>query len=63
MINNDLIPANEAALFLRIKPKTLANWRSTGIVEIPYIKIGGKVIYRMSDLEEFLNNNRIDKEK
>ena len=40
---------------------TLAQWRYSGTSGPPYIKIGGsgRVIYRGSDLVEWLDKNRV----
>ena len=43
----------EAAEFLGVKPSTLEVWRSTKRYPLPYIKIGAKVFYRQSALDEF----------
>lgn len=34
-----------------VSVRTLANWRSSGSVGLRYIKIGGRVVYRVSDVE------------
>ncbi|HAK36295.1 MAG TPA: DNA-binding protein [Pantoea sp.] len=49
---------SEAALYLGITPQTLANWASTGKVQIPHYKIGRKVIYFQSDLDAYLASTR-----
>lgn len=54
---NVLFTNAEAAKFLRLEPKTLCCWRSSGKIVIPYIKVGGKVLYRKNDLEQFLEAN------
>ncbi|QBQ53393.1 helix-turn-helix domain-containing protein [Nitrosococcus wardiae] len=51
-----LVGPEEAARILGVKPGTLQVWRSTGRVNLPYVKIGGKVKYRLSDLERFIEN-------
>ncbi len=43
-----------AAEVLELKPTTLAVWRSTGRYNLPYLKVGRLVKYRLSDLAEFL---------
>ncbi len=50
-----LLTREQAATFLNIAPKTLANWASNGKVQIPYRKIGKSVRYRVSDLEGYLD--------
>ena len=44
----------ELAELLGVNPRTLATWRSTGRYALPYIKIGRKVLYRISDLENWM---------
>jgi len=52
--NSDpLLDNNQAAYYLNLPPKTLNNWRSRG--EGPrYIKIGARVFYKQSALDEFI---------
>ncbi len=48
---------NEAAAFLGVAPKTLANWASNGRVAIPFYKVGPRsVVYRRADLEAYLSS-------
>jgi hypothetical protein len=54
---HDVIPENliesEAALYLRVRPSTLAKWRTRG--EGPdYSKIGGRVVYTRQQLRDFV---------
>ncbi|HCA00441.1 MULTISPECIES: helix-turn-helix domain-containing protein [Stutzerimonas stutzeri subgroup] len=44
----------QAAVALGIKASTLSVWRSTGRYNLPYMKVGRLVRYRLSDLAEFL---------
>ncbi|TYP66380.1 helix-turn-helix domain-containing protein [Stutzerimonas stutzeri] len=44
----------QAATALGIKASTLSVWRSTGRYNLPYMKVGRLVRYRLSDLAEFL---------
>ena len=44
----------EAAAELSVSKQTLANWRSTGMFDLPFTKIGKRVRYRRSDLEAWL---------
>ncbi|MGE8132716.1 helix-turn-helix transcriptional regulator [Novosphingobium subterraneum] len=43
----------QAARFLGVAERTLANWRSRRCGP-PQIKIGGKVFYRLSELQLFV---------
>ena len=53
----ELMTSEEAAYFLRTTPGVLAVWRSTGKVELKFIKVGKKVLYRYSDLLQYLEEN------
>lgn len=44
----------QASEVLDVKETTLAVWRSTGRYNLPYLKVGRLVKYRISDLAEFL---------
>lgn len=48
------IADKQAAEALGVKPTTLAVWRSTGRYNLPFLKVGRLVKYRVSDLAEFL---------
>ncbi|WP_312916842.1 helix-turn-helix domain-containing protein [Stutzerimonas kunmingensis] len=48
------IDDKQAAGALGVKPTTLAVWRSTGRYNLPFLKVGRLVKYRLSDLAEFL---------
>lgn len=53
--NNDrLLSRSEAAKILCVKVETLASWACTKKYEIPYVKIGSKVLYKYSDLCKFV---------
>lgn len=53
----NLIPPTEAAKQLDVKPGTLATWRYTGRTDLPFIKVGRKVMYRQSDIDAYLERN------
>jgi hypothetical protein len=47
---------DEAASFLRVKPQTLAKWRTRG--EGPeFSKLGGRVVYTVQALRDFIQVN------
>jgi excisionase family DNA binding protein len=54
---SDNLPTAAAAKVLGVPPGTLAQWRSSGRVPLPYLKLGGVIRYRRSDLEAFLAAN------
>ncbi len=43
-----------AADVLGVKSATLALWRSTGRYNLPYIKVGRLIKYRISDIADFM---------
>jgi len=49
----------EAAAFLGLAVQSLRGARSHRKGP-PYIKLGWRVVYKVSDLEEYLNRHRID---
>ena len=49
----------EAAAYIGVSPRTMANWHSTGRVKIPFYKVGRKkTIYLQSDLDTYLASVR-----
>jgi excisionase family DNA binding protein len=51
----DLLTVPESAALLRLKTSTIRSWRLKR--RIPFVKIGGKVLVRRSDIEEFVAKN------
>lgn len=46
----------ELSQYLKLSRRTLQEYRNNGLV--PYYQIGGKILYRESDIEELLERNR-----
>lgn len=44
----------QAADYLGLSVKTLAGWRCTGKVPLPFFKLGDAVRYRKADLDEYI---------
>lgn len=49
-----LLTPEQAAQVLGLSVKTLATWRSTGRQALPFIRCGGRVRYRRSDVAAWL---------
>lgn len=49
----------DAAIILGVKPTTLANWRCTGRYNLPFIKSGRLVRYRVVDLATWIARRRL----
>ena len=59
-MNQELFTTNEAGTYLKTPAKTLVAWRCTKRVKVPFVKIGGNVRYRKSDLDAFIAANMHD---
>ena len=55
----ELVSRKEAAEFLDVQPQTLAKWASVQRYDLPYIRVGKAVRYRMTDLRKFLERNTV----
>lgn len=58
--NSDWIDCQSVCQMLSVSKRTLDHYREQGL--LPYSKIGGKVFYRKSDIEGFLDRHVIRKE-
>ncbi|EOC1567664.1 helix-turn-helix domain-containing protein [Cronobacter dublinensis] len=57
--NDPRFTRNEAAEYLGLSARTLANWHSSGRVKIPFYKVGRKkALYLKSDLDAYLASVR-----
>ena len=52
--DSQLLDDRQAAAAMTLRPGTLAVWRSTGRVNLPYVKVGRSVRYRVGDIRQFL---------
>lgn len=50
----NLISAEQAADYLDVSTRTLANWRSRGFPNVPFCKLGRCIKYRPSDLDAYI---------
>lgn len=55
--STNLKSRKEAASILGIRPNTLAVWACTGRYNLPFVKIGRRIKYRLTDLEAFIARN------
>lgn len=58
---NTALSVSQAAVFLGLAKQTLYNHRFYGTGPA-YHKLGSRIVYRVSDLEEYLAKRRIDPE-
>ncbi len=55
-----LLTPKETSQLIGVGNDTLAVWRSTKRYNLPYIKVGRLVRYRLSDVEAFLNRRTME---
>lgn len=53
--------AQDIHQIIHMHKNTLGNWRRAGI--IPYYKIGNKIIYNKTDIQEILLRHRVDRKR
>ena len=54
MFGDELLTDKEVAYLLKVSRRTLQDYRNNGI--LPYTQVGGKILYRASDIERTLMN-------
>lgn len=54
VFNDELLTDKEVAHLLKVSRRTLQDYRNNGI--LPYTQVGGKILYRTSDIERTLMN-------
>lgn len=54
MEDDALITPEATAEYLGVRENTLAVWRCTKRVSLPFVKVGRLVRYRVSDLKQFI---------
>ena len=52
VFNDELLTDKEVAHLLKVSRRTLQDYRTNGI--LPYTQVGGKILYRTSDIERTL---------
>ncbi|MGY6275708.1 helix-turn-helix domain-containing protein [Methylomonas sp. MgM2] len=53
-IDDIYISAAHAAKIIGVSDKTLANWRSSGAIDLPFYKPIGRVRYKKAEVLEFM---------
>lgn len=55
-----LINPEETSKILGVSVGTLNRWRSTDKKDLPFIKIGGRVMYSVDDIEKWVIKQRVE---
>lgn len=58
-MNTELLTRKQASRYIGVSVATLANWASTKLRNIPYIKVGRLVKYRQTDLDAWLESRTV----
>ena len=58
-VSSPLLSRKEAASFLGLKEQTLAAWATVGRYDLPFVRVGRLVKYRLADLEKFLERRTV----
>ena len=58
-LHQTLLTEDETAAILKLKPETLATWRSTKRYPLSYIKVGRAIRYRAADVDRFLSKRTV----
>lgn len=53
------LPPELAAAYIGLAPRTLANRRSEGIADPPFVRVGRSITYRVEDLDDYLLRHRV----
>ena len=62
-MRQSLLTRKEAAEYLGVKEQTLACWACAGRYQLPFVKVGRLVKYRLDDLNRFIANNVTGEDK
>jgi predicted site-specific integrase-resolvase len=53
---SDLLNPEQTADLIKIKKDTLAIWRTTGRYNLKFVKVGRRIFYRRSDIQDWLES-------
>ena len=56
MTTDLLLSPDDVAEILGLSTSTLAKWRQIGEPSLPFLRLNGRIKYRASDLDDFLDN-------
>jgi excisionase family DNA binding protein len=56
-----LLNEAEAAQYLGIARGTLSVWRCVGRHELPYVRVGRRIKYKFSDLQEWISSRTVNR--
>ncbi len=60
VVRANLMTRSQAAEYLGLAEQTLATWHSLGRYNIPVVKVGRNVRYRMTDLDRWIESRTVN---
>ena len=60
MTSKQLLSANQVAEILDVSTSTLAKWRQDGDIDLPFLRINGRIRYQKSAVEQFIDDAESD---
>lgn len=57
-MNSKYLTPKELSKYLEISTQTLAIWRTNKTYPLPYIKVGGRVRYKIEDVQNWLDSRQ-----
>ena len=57
---DNLLTPVQVAVLLGVRENTLATWRAKRRYGLKYIRVGGRVMYRQSDIDAFLKSRTVE---
>lgn len=55
----ELLDPQQVADWLGVKKTTLAIWRSEKTYRLPYVEVGGRIKYKLTDVEAFIDSRTV----
>lgn len=60
MTSKQLLSADQVAEILDVSTSTLAKWRQDGDIDLPFLRINGRIRYQKSAVEQFIDDAESD---
>ena len=54
-----LLTQREAARLLSVSVRSLERWRCSGVIDLPYVKLGNSVRYQLEIIQRFIASRTI----
>ena len=58
--NTELVSSAEAARLIGLAPQTLKQRRSQGTIDLPYYRVGRRIMYDRHEVEQWLERRRVE---